>query len=386
MPKSASILIIAGEPSGDLHGARLVRAIRAQRPDLTFYGIGGDAMAAEGVALRWHVRDMAVMGFTEVLARYGFFRRVFHQMLHEVKQTQPIAVILIDYPGFNLRFAARVHGPGTKVIYYICPQVWAWGRGRIPKMARDIDRLITIFPFEKKHFRGTGLNVEFVGHPLVDEAGAVFTAPMSALPWQGEPRVALLPGSRKHEIERILPTMWRAAGCIQSRCPEASFILAAAKPEQEALIRRVVARLSGGPSRWSIVTEQTTSVLRQAKATMVASGTATIETALMRCPMVICYRVSALSYMIGRWLIKVPYIGMVNIVAGKKICPELVQSALTPEKLCEAMMPLLHDGIERGRMLQGLDEVKEKLGSVGAVDRAAHSVLEEIHGGTEVPL
>lgn len=373
-----AILIIAGEVSGDMQAARLVQAIRARAPNVTFYGIGGDEMQHAGVELFYHVKDMAVMGFSEVLRRFSFFRKVYYEMVELASTRRPDAVILVDYPGFNLRFAGESHRLGLKTIYFICPQVWAWNRSRIPKMARVVNRLITIFPFEGRHFEGTGLKVDFVGHPLVDDARLALVAPNDELPWNGEPHVALLPGSRVHEIERILPSMWQAARRIEQDFPGASFILASPSPEIGSVLHRVAAGAGTGPARWKIVVGQTRAVLRQARTALVASGTATIETALMRCPMVITYRVSGLTYLMGRLLVRTPYIGMVNVVAGRMVCPEYIQQAATPEALAAAALPLLREGPSRARMLDDLEGVVQALGAGGAAERAAAVVLDEL--------
>lgn len=377
----ASVMVIAGELSGDMHAARLIEALSRQRPDLRFFGIGGDEMQAAGVELLVHARDMAVMGFSEVLRRYGFFRRVFHRMLGELDRRRPAAVILVDYPGFNLRFAAQAHARGVRVIYYVCPQVWAWGRGRIPKMARIIDRLIAIFPFEQDVFAGTGLKVDFAGHPLVDEAAAAHAAQPLELPWGGAPRVALLPGSRLHEIRRILPVMAAAAARLESRVPGIAFIVAAPSEEQARSVRAVLAACGAVPARLQVVVGRTREVLRQARAAMVASGTATVETSLMRCPMIVAYRVGALTYALGRLLVRVRHIGMVNIVAGREVCPEFIQGAATAAALADAVEPLLGDTPERRRMLQGLEEINRRLGPGQAAERAAAVVLDELGRG-----
>jgi lipid-A-disaccharide synthase len=373
-----SILIIAGEVSGDMQAARLVKAVHARAPDVVFYGIGGDEMQRAGVELFQHVKDMAVMGFSEVLCRFAFFRKVYYQMVALASARRPDAVLLVDYPGFNLRFAGEAHRLGLKTIYFICPQVWAWNRARIPAMARDVNRLLAIFPFEAQHFEGTGMKVDFVGNPLVDDARLAHAAPAVQLPWDGEPRVALLPGSRIHEIQRILPSLWQAARLLEQEFPGASFILPAPSPEIADVVRGVAAGAGPGPARWKIVAGQTREVLRQARAAIVASGTATVETALMRCPMVITYRVSGFTYLMGRLLVRLPYIGMVNIVAGRAVCPEFIQHAATPEALAGAVAPLLRDGPERTRMLADLDGVVQALGAGGAADRAAAAVLEEL--------
>ena len=372
------VMIIAGEVSGDIHAARLVAAVRERMPGVSFFGIGGEQMRLTGVETVHDTKEMAVMGLTEVLRRIVFFRRVFHEMLALAAARKPDAVILVDYPGFNLRFATRAHAMGIKVIYYICPQVWAWHRSRIPKMATIIDRLITIFPFEPAVFDGTALRVDFAGHPLVDEAREVIDNSAGDLPWQGEPRVALLPGSRHQEIERLLPAMWAASAIVAAKRPGASFMIATPSEKIEEIVREIVQRLPGSPPRWSIVTGDTRRVLRRATAAFVASGTATIEAALMRCPMVIPYRVSHLTYLMLRALVKVDHIGMVNLVAGKRICPELVQYEATPDALAAAIDPFLDDNPARKTVLGQLEDVSQALGPGGAADRAAEIVIEEL--------
>lgn len=378
MNRERRIMIIAGEVSGDMHAANLVRALRRCDPNLQFFGIGGDRMRDEGVDLFQHERHMSVMGLSEVLRRFSFFRRVFAETVAILRNQKPDALILVDYPGFNLRLAARAHALGIKVIYYICPQVWAWNRARIPRMARMIDRLLTIFPFEPDVFAGTGLRVDFVGHPLVDEARAARTEPGIDLPWAGSPRVALLPGSRAHEIRRILPVMRAAAEVVASRCPSASFLVASPSAAIAEIVRTTLADAGGQPARWSVVTGCTRQVLRQADAAFVASGTATIEASLMECPMAVVYRVGALTWLIGRLLVRLDHIGMVNIVAGRRLCPEFIQSAATPQAMADALMPLLSDTPARQEMQAGLRRVNELMGEGGAAERAAACVMQEL--------
>ncbi len=375
---SRTVLVIAGEVSGDQRAAEVIRAVRARRPEVTFWGIGGPEMRAAGVETLHDIREMAVMGLVEVLRRYFFFRRVFDGMLAAAAVRKPDAVLLVDYPGFNLRFAAAMKKRGVKVIYYICPQVWAWHRSRIPQMAQIVDRLLAIFPFEPKVFEGTPLKVDFVGHPLVDVAQAARNAPPQTLPWRGEPRIALLPGSRRQEIERILPPLWQAAGLIQQKIPGAGFILAAPSESVAHLIRHKLAGLDGGPQQCELVVDQTREVLRQARAALVASGTATLETALMHCPMLVVYKTSLPTYLLGRQLIRVSHIGMVNLIAGRTVCPEFIQHDATPEKLATGLLPLLGDTPERAAQLAGLAEAAAQLGTPGAASRAAERLLGEL--------
>ncbi len=371
------IMIIAGEVSGDMHAANLVRAVSKRQPDIEWFGIGGPQMREAGVETLYDVSDMAVMGLAEVLRRYPFFRRVFNQMLQTAEERHPDAILLVDYPGFNLRLAEALHAKGIRVLYYVCPQVWAWHRERIPKMARIIDHLITIFPFEADHFAGTGLKVSFAGHPLVDEATHAKSLPDLALPWAGPKRVALLPGSRTQEIRRLLPVMLKSACLLQSKDQDISFIVATPSEAEVPLIRGLLEK-QPLPSNIEIVSGRTREILRQADAVIVASGTATIEAALMRCPMVIIYKVNPITYILGRLLIKIDHIGMVNIVAGGEICPELVQSAADQKSITSALLPLIDATDQRTKMLHDLDAVATALGHGGAADRAAEIVLSEI--------
>lgn len=376
MNSQPTLLIVAGEQSGDMHAARLVRAFRKIAPGAEFFGIGGPEMRAEEVKTLYDIKDMAVMGFSDVLVNYHFFRRVFYEVLDEAKKRKPAAAILVDYPGFNMRLAEKLHGMGIKVIYYICPQVWAWNRSRIDTMGRILNRLITIFPFEAEYFEKTGLKVDFVGHPLVEEAEKTKSAAPDKLPWNGRPWVALLPGSRVHEVDRIFPAMYAAAGLIQKKHPEASFIICAASMQMKDMIIEKMEALGKRPVNIAIVTGNTRQVLRQATAALVASGTATIETSLMECPMIVVYKTSWLTYMLGKMLVRIDNIGMVNIVAGKTICPELIQGAATPGNLARAIDPLLTETTDRSEMIRNLKKINESLGTTGAEDRAAEIIQE----------
>ena len=375
---SGSVLVVAGEISGDLHAAALARALHAHDSQVTFIGVGGEALRSTGAELLFDTREMAVMGLWEVLRRARFFRGALDDLVELVRAQKPDIVLLVDYPGFNLRLARRARALGVRVVYYICPQVWAWHRSRIGQMARIVNRLLTIFPFEPAVFEGTGLRATFVGHPLVDVAQAAMQEPLRDLPWKGGRRVALLPGSRQQEIRRILPVLWRAAAHVERRAPEASFLLAAPTEDVAALVRSELARLPSGPSRWDMVAGETRQVLRQAHAALVASGTATVEAALMNCPMVVVYRTGPLLYALGRHLIRVPFIGMVNLIADRMVCPEHIQGKATPARLAASLLPLLSETPERAAQLEGLSDVRKALGPPGASGRAAEIVLEEI--------
>lgn len=374
---SPKFMIIAGEVSGDMHAAKLVAALRKQIPGASFFGTGGDRLKSQDVEILEDIKEMAVMGFSEVAKRYFFFKALFNRIIHEASVRRPNAVILVDYPGFNLRLAKKLHSAGIKTIYYICPQVWAWNRKRIPQMAASIDRLITIFPFEGKYFEGTGLKTDFVGHPLVEEAENALASRPETLPWTSSCRVALLPGSRKDEIDRILPLLLVTAESLRRTRPDASFIIAASSRTTAQYLQDKIDS-EGNPAGITIVAENTREILRQAKAAIVASGTATVETALMGCPMVVVYRVSMITYLICRMLIRIKNIGMVNIIAGKTICPEFIQNDAKPDSIARALTPLLEDTPARKAMIDELANVKKSLGSNKVEELAANAICEEI--------
>lgn len=371
-----NLLVVAGEVSGDMHAAKVISALKKRRPGVKVWGIGGDRMRDAGVELLQHTREMSVLGLVEVLKRYGFFRRVFAETLIQAEMREPKCALLIDYPGFNLRLAAQLRKRGVKVVYYVCPQVWAWHRSRIPKMAKIIDKLLVIFPFEVDIFAGTGLDVRFVGHPLIEEARAIMESPEISLPWPGALRIALLPGSRKQELERLLPPMLAAAARLEKSEPDAGFLLAAASPETAAQARDIIAREAEKPSRLEIVEGKTRNILRQAKAAWVASGTATLEAALMECPMVVIYKAAPLTYIVGKRLVRVPHLGMVNLLAGRELCPELIQDEVTPDRLISAIRPLCEDSPQRAEVVDGIRKVKASLGTGGAAENVA-AVLAE---------
>ena len=379
MNRPRELLVIAGEISGDMHAAGLIRALKQTDPSLRCYGIGGPLMRAEGVETYYDVKDMAVMGIVEVLKRILFFRRVFRRMEAVARERKPDAVLLVDYPGFNLRFAASAHAMGIKVIYYICPQVWAWNRGRIPKMAAVVDRLMAIFPFEKEVFAGTGLAVDFVGHPLVTEIQETLKGPLTPLPWGGDPKIGMLPGSRHHEIDRLLPVFCTAAVLIENLFPNASFIIPTPSTEIREYVQRLTNTLPIRPGHLKIILGDARQVFRQSRAALVKSGTATMESALVGCPTVIAYKVAPLTYQFARRVVKIPYIGMVNIIANRQICPELIQNHATGETLAAALIPLLTDTPERLAMLAGFDEVRNLLGAGGADEHAARVVSDELN-------
>jgi lipid-A-disaccharide synthase len=316
------LYLVAGEASGDARGAELMRALRERLPEVEFHGAGGREMRtlAGGQFFDW--ADEAVVGLWDVLKKYGYFRAQFARMLAEVERLRPDAVIFIDYPGFNLRLAKAVRArvPGLKIIYYISPQVWAWNRGRIPKMARTLDLMLCIFPFEKPLYEESGLRTVFVGHPMLDSLAAKRTAVS-----RENDLVGLFPGSREKEVRKIFPVMIAAARQLRRELPELRFEAAAASPALATLMREQLAG-AGLDEAFCIVGQRNSHALMQtAAAGMVASGTATLEAAYFGLPLVILYRVAWLTWAIGKRLVRVPFLGMPNILAGREIAREFLQ-------------------------------------------------------------
>jgi len=329
------------------------------------------------VELLEHADRMSVMGLAEVLKHYGFLKSVFNGVLAEVDRRKPDAALLVDYPGFNLRLAAALKKRGVEVFYYICPKVWAWNKKRIPKMAEIIDRLMVVFPFEVEVFKQTDLRVDFVGNPLVAQINEFLATEPQSLPWGAERRVALLPGSRKQEILRILPSILAAARQLEARVPDLSFMIASPNERIEKMVRQQIEQCSGKPARLAVVTGQARELMRQADAAMVTSGTATLETALIGTPQVIVYKTSPATYWFARAVLTIRHIGLVNIIAKRTVCPELIQKAATPAGMADAVEQLLGDTPQRRRMLAGYDEVRALLGREDAAVNAAEIMLQD---------
>ncbi|MEI7902682.1 MAG: lipid-A-disaccharide synthase [bacterium] len=374
------ILICAGEVSGDLHAAALMRALRERiTGPVAFRGFGGDAMRAEGAELLYHTDRIAVVGITPVLKDLRFFLNMRKHMQREMLAWQPDLVLTVDYPGMNLRLAEFAHAQGFKTVHYICPQVWAWHRSRIPKIARTLDLLICILPFEPALFKGTPLKAVFAGHPLVDRAAETRAEPPAALPWQGRYRVALLPGSRAGEITRILPRLLASAALLEKRLSgDCSFILPAPTPAMRALGEAVASASPAKPLHFAFVDGQARQVLLQAQAAAVASGTATLEACLMRCPTVLVYTASFVTYLAAKLLVKgVKHLGLANIIAGKTVMPELLQYDFTPERLADHLYRALTDDRARRAVLADLEAANALLGAGNASGRAADAIVTE---------
>lgn len=372
-----TILLSAGEPSGDLHGAAVARELRRRWPGARLYGLGGPLMAAEGVELLAGLDRLAVMGFVEVVKHLPYFYGLFRRVRRELAVRGTDLVIPIDYPGFNLRLARSARESGIPVLYYIAPQVWAWHRSRTRELARCADRLAVVLPFEEPLFREAGARVTFVGHPLLDLCEATSTRAefCARLGLDAErPILAVFPGSRAQEVARHLELFTAAAREVCRSDPRVQPVVAcSASVPEEAFAGLALPR-----------TPASRELLLHADAALVKSGTTTLEAALALTPMVIAYRMHPLTYRLARRLVEVEHIGLVNLVAGERIAPELIQDEATPDALARALLPLLAaDSPERRRALEALAGVRDRLRAAGG-DRAAARVAElagELLGG-----
>ncbi len=364
-PMSREIMIVAGEASGDLHGAAVARALRTLRPDAPLVGIGGDGMAAAGVQLIEHSEHLAVMGFLEVLRHVPRHWQLLRALDARLRTGSVGLLILLDYPGFNLRLADRAARAGVPVLYYITPQVWAWGAKRLPTIARVVTRAAPIFRFEEALLRAHGVDATFVGHPLLDRAvdmpSRAEARTRLGIPTD-QPVLALFPGSRAQEIARHLDDFVATARLLERRIPDLHVVVS------------VAPGITLDPARcpYPMVRSASFDVLRAATAAMCKSGTTTLEAAVADCPLVIGYRTSGWTYAIARRVVRIPHIGLVNIVAGREVAREFVQDALQPDAVAAALAPLLQQGgPERARMLDDLASVRAQLGEPGAAGRVA---------------
>lgn len=359
-----AIFLAAGEASGDRHGAAIARALRVRIPGVRLHGIGGEAMERAGVELLAGLDDLAVMGFAEVARRLPFFLRLRRRVDRRIREADARLVLPIDYPGFNLRLAARAHRQGRKVLYFIAPQVWAWKERRAARMARDCDRVLTVLPFETGLLERYGVDVEFVGHPLLDE---IPRRPEPRAPGpEGERVLGVFPGSRAQEIERILPLFAETARRIVEWTPGLRAVVARAPSLPEAMY-----------ADCGLPTATPEDVRERAFAALTKSGTITLELALDGIPMVVAYRTSGATYALARRLVNVPHIALVNLVADESLVPEFVQDAATPAALAAALGPVLEPGSPaRANMLAGYERVRTRLGETGCAERVADRAAE----------
>jgi lipid-A-disaccharide synthase len=359
------VLIIAGEASGDLHASGLATELGRVRPDLALAGVGGARMAAAGVTLIERSDGMAVMGFVEVIRQVPQHYALLASLKRRLRSGRVALLVVIDYPGFNMKLAAAAAAAGVPVLYYITPQVWAWGAGRLGQLARIVTRAATILPFEESLLRSHGINATFVGHPLLDRIDEMpgRTEARRSLGLRGSDSVlALFPGSRAQEIDRHLDAFVRTARILEERRPGLRVVVSAAPT------------VTIDPARcpYPRVPSASFTVLRAADAALCKSGTTTLEAAVAGCPLVVAYKTSPWTYAIARRVVKIPHIGLVNVVAGREVAREFVQDAVIPDRVADALAPLL-DASEPRRiaMLEGLTDVRSRLGTPGAAARVA---------------
>ena len=358
--------IITGEASGDLHGANLIKALKNLDADADVRAWGGDKMEAAGAVLVKHYRDLAFMGFVEVIKHLGTILRNLDFCKNDILAYVPDVMVLIDYPGFNLRVAKWAKARGIRIVYYISPQVWAWKEGRVKDIRRDVDKMLVILPFEKAFYAKRNFEVEYVGHPLLDVVGEEQRDPAIPL-FTDHPVIALLPGSRAMEIRKKLPLMLQ----MVERFPGYQFVVAGAPSQPDALYNELI-----GTTPVMLLRNDTYNLLKQARAAVVTSGTATLETALFGVPQVVCYRGNPVSYFLARQLVKVPFISLVNLIMEREVVKELIQYAFTDAALEAALRALLDDARYRDEMKDAYRELWGKLGGTGASERAAKTVVQ----------
>ena len=367
---SKRIMIVAGEASGDLHGGNLVREMRRIDPTLQFRGVGGKRMKEAGVYLIADSADMAVVGLTEVFSKLGTIRKVMGALRTSIKTDKPDLLILIDYPDFNLSLAKTAKKNLIMIFYYISPQVWAWRKGRIGTIKRIVDKIAVILPFEASLFHEAGVDATFVGHPLLDVVRTKYSRQEALCRFglhEGTTTIGILPGSRQSEVVRLLPEMLRAAEIIAKK-QHVQFVLPLADTLDIKFISRIIKQY---PVTVKIISSEIYDVINCSDVVMVASGTATLETALVETPMVILYKVSSPSYYVGKMIIDISHIGLVNIIAGKTIVPELIQDEANPESIAAEVIDILTNKSRMDNMRNELSKIKGMLGSPGAAERAA---------------
>lgn len=370
------ILIIAGEVSGDLHGGNLVKAMRKLDPSLYFFGIGGENMKANGVELIYHINSLSFMGFIEVIKHLPFLKKVKENILKMSNEKNPDAIILIDYPGFNLSIAKELFKQGRKIFYYISPQLWAWGKSRIKLIKKIVYKMIVVFPFEEKMYREAGVNVEFVGHPLLDVIENYSYEPREKFFSSNglnlnKKLLAIFPGSRKQEIKKILPEIYIAIKKLRDKF-DLNVAISGVKSIDISIYREIVGE------EIPIIFDRNYELMKYAYAGIIKSGTSTLEAALLELPFVVVYKTSYLSYLIGKNLIKIDKISLANIVAGEKIVKELIQKDCNADRIYMEIKYIIKNENQRNELVEKLRNIKNSLGKIGASERAANLILREI--------
>ncbi len=368
------LFVSAGEASGDLHAAGLVSELNKLNPDITAWGLGGDRLQSEGVEILHHTSSLSTMGFAEVVRKLPFFRRVITDVTHRFASDAPDAAILVDYPGMNFKFAERLNTLGIPFVYYVLPQVWAWHSSRIEKMKRWNARFVSILPFEPEFYSQHGLDVQFYGHPLVDLAKpdcmpSEFRASVSVA--DSEKLIAVLPGSRHQEITRILPVVLSSLKIVQETVGNLKILCKPVSRSQNDMFSEIIGRTG---IRAEIFSGNIYDLLSAADLTLVASGTATVEAAICGSPAIVLYRTNWLTYLIAKRLIKVPYIGMANIIAGEELYPELIQSDVNPTRITAEITRFLQNPAYIRKVKSGAAKIRNSLGEGNAYEKAAIAV------------
>jgi lipid-A-disaccharide synthase len=377
-----TLYFVAGEVSADNHGAALMRSLRELDGGLKLVGRGGPQMReVAGEQFKNWIGEAAVLGLWEVLRKYGYFREQFRETLHEIEQSKPDAVVLLDYPGFNLRLARAVRrqAPRQKIIYYISPQVWAWNRGRIKRMARFVDLMLCIFPFETDLYSQAGLRALFVGQPMIERLRA------RKIETERDPNlIGLFPGSRSREVRKIFPVMLETARELRKHNPNLRFEVAAASEQLAHEMKAASTGLDQSPDRAviEIKVDETAAIMQRAWAGIVASGSATLEAAYFRLPFVLIYKVAWPTYLAARLVVNVEYLGMPNLLADKEVVPEFIQHRAKSNAIVKAVQPLIENASTREQMISQFDAIIPKLGDGGASERAARAIIAEIGSAT----
>ncbi len=370
-----NIMLIAGEPSGDLHGARLAKAILERQPDTRLSGMGGQQMQDVGVKLLFDPTKMSTIGFIEAIKNIQVLRRVMLKLAETIRQQKPDVVVLIDYPGFNMRLARMVKAQDIPMVYYFSPSAWAWGKSRAEKVAHTVTKVASVFPFEAEVYREAGADVTFVGHPLLDivkPSMPVDQVRISLGITADQPVVGLLPGSRRQEIEMLLPEMLQAARLVKDELPDVRFILPRASSVDSGLLQK---HLNNAQIEVQVVDGQVYDVMSICQAVIAASGTVTLEAAVLGVPMVIIYKSAASTYLLAKMLVRIPHVGLPNIVLGRMAMPEYLQNDVKPDKIASEVIRMLTDSAYATALRADLAEVVKRLGNPGAVGRTAELVL-----------
>lgn len=368
------IMLVVGEASGDIHGANLIKALRTRDPTLKAYGVAGEQLGQTDFEALFSVSKLTGMGFVELAGNLGNVWRAYRLLRRTLRQRRPNLLILVDFPEFNLRLAKLAKALHIPVLYYVSPQIWAWRRGRVRQIARWVDQMAVVFPFEVSFYESHGVKVVFVGHPLLDavhvkEDRETVLSRLGLDP--AKPTIALLPGSRHREVSYHLPVMLEASARLSSE-REIQFLVVRADTVDAGELRSMVARVN---LKMPVIDQVRYDAVNASDLVWTASGTATLETALLRKPMIIVYRLSWLTYCLARLLVRVDHIGMVNLIAGERLVPELVQADLTAQRLIEESRTLLDNQPARSQIIEKLSELREKLGPSGAADRVADLAL-----------